>query len=221
MNVTPQVALVADDDEFFRIALGAILTKQFGFSRIVEAASLDAALDDLGSDAEIGVALLDLGMPGMQVAANLKAVRECFPRIRVAVVSASQQRSDILQALEAGVHGYLPKSLGVSGLTDALRTFLAGGIYVPPAIAVVPSRMSEVEQGRKVSDVGLDGTTVADLTARQRQVLSLVVQGKSNKEIARVLRLGEGTVKVHMAALFRSLGVHTRAAAAVAGARLL
>src|SRR5471030_572223 len=220
MKSRNRVALIADDDEFFLMALATILTGKLGFSEVVQTASLDEAIEKLSARADISLALFDLAMPGMESPANLRAVRECFAKLRVAVVSGSKSRRDILSALEAGVHGYVPKGLGVAELAHALQLIVDGVIYIPPSIAILSSAMDErpVANGRLAT---LPKSTLAVLTPRQRDVLALLVQGQSNKALARDLKLGEGTVKVHMAALFRSLGVNTRTAAAVAGGRLL
>jgi DNA-binding NarL/FixJ family response regulator len=111
-----RVCLIADDDEFFRMALRSILQAKLGFSQVIETASLDEAVECLSGSDRADLALFDLAMPGMASAASLRAVRECFPELKIAVVSASSRRSDILQALEAGVHGYVPKSLGANDL---------------------------------------------------------------------------------------------------------
>jgi DNA-binding NarL/FixJ family response regulator len=125
-----------------------------------------------------------------------------------------------LSALEAGVHGYVPKGLGAQELSAALKMILDGTIYVPPAVADRNAlSQSEAAPQRQPADVRKPVLEV--LTPRQRDVLELLVQGDSNKLIARKLGLGEGTVKIHLAALFRNLGVKNRAAAAVAGASLL
>lgn len=221
MIAEPRSALIADDDEFFRAALSAILAKQLGFAKVFEAASLDEALEQLGTRKGISAAFFDLSMPGVQSPANLKAVRECFPSTRTVVVSASRRRNDILAALEAGVHGYVPKSLGIKDLTAALRTILEGAIYVPPSLADLPSNPEEPTDPPGPGNSSANNMTANGLTPRQQDVLALLVQGKSNKEIARTLSLGEGTIKVHVAALFRNLGVHTRSGAAAAGVRLL
>ncbi len=217
------VAIVADDDEFFRIALAAILKNQLGFTEVVEAASLDEAIERLADRGDISLALFDLAMPGMESAASLGAVRDIHPALKVAVVSASARRSDILAALAAGIHGYVPKGLGATDLAVAIRAILNGSVYVPPSIAgrtpfspePDPLPIGEVRPEK------LPQRAIEFLTPRQREVLWLLVQGFSNKEIARKLRLGEGTVKIHMAALFRSLRVRNRQEAAAAGARLL
>jgi len=220
MTSRNHVALIADDDEFFRMALSTILTGKLGFSEVVQTASLDEAVEKLSARADISLALFDLAMPGMQSPANLRAVRDCFGKLRVAVVSSSKNRRDVLSALEAGVHGYVPKALGVTELAHALQLIVDGVIYVPPSIAILPSAADErpIAAGRLASR---PAPTLGALTPRQRNVLDLLVKGQSNKAIARELGLGEGTVKVHMAALFRSLSVGTRTAAAVAGGRLL
>ncbi|MBJ6123777.1 LuxR C-terminal-related transcriptional regulator [Microvirga splendida] len=199
------------------MALGAILTRRFGFSDVIEVGSLDEALERLSEETEISVALFDLSMPGLRSPTSLRAVRECFPQTQVAVVSGSSSRRDMLLALEAGVHGYMLKSLSISELTTALEAVFNGGIYVPPSLADFSSDLAE-----KMKDVAPSfeqGDMLGQLTPRQQDVLDLLVQGKTNKEIALALGLGEGTVKIHMAAIFRYFGVNNRAAAAVAGAR--
>ena len=186
----------------------------------MQAASLDEAVEKLSARSDISLALFDLAMPGMESPANLRAVRDCFETLRVAVVSSSKNRRDVLSALEAGVHGYVPKGLGVAELAQALQLIVDGVIYVPPSIANLPSAAQEQPAASREA-ASPPKSALAILTPRQRGVLALLVEGKSNKAIARDLELGEGTVKVHMAALFRSLGVRTRTAAAVAGGRLL
>jgi DNA-binding NarL/FixJ family response regulator len=220
MKSRKQVALIADDDEFFRMALTTILTSKLGFAEVVQAASLDEAVERLSARSDISLALFDLAMPGMASPANLRAVRECFETLRVAVVSSSKSRRDVLSALEAGVHGYVPKGLGIAELAHALQLIVDGVIYVPASIATLP--LAEKEQPALSGQASApQRSALTILTPRQRGVLALLVEGKSNKAIARDLDLGEGTVKVHVAALFRSLGVRTRTAAAVAGGRLL
>jgi DNA-binding NarL/FixJ family response regulator len=213
-----KVALIADDDEFFRMALRAILSKKLLFSEVIETSFLDEAVERISERDDISLALFDLAMPGMESAASLRAVREHFPDLRIAVVSGSQRRRDILLALEAGVHGFVPKGLGVAELPRALQLIVDGFVYVPPSIADLPASGEEATSA--------DSTTTqmpaADaLTPRQREVLKLLAEGKSNKEIARALNLGEGTVKIHMAALVRNLDVNSRSPEAVAAAKLL
>jgi DNA-binding NarL/FixJ family response regulator len=220
MPIESHVVLIADDDEFFRLALRSILLNSLGFAHVLETGSLDEALDRLGERSDISLALFDLAMPGMESAASLGAVRECFPQIRVAVVSGSRRRRDILLALEAGVHGYVHKGVGAPELARALGKIMEGEIYVPASLADLPAVTDEGPPVLMPMNGSRD-SRAASLTPRQREVLQLLVQGKSNKEIARFLNLGEGTVKIHLASLFRNLGVNNRSAAAVAGLHLL
>ena len=211
------VALVVDDDALFRMALGTILTSRLGCSKVIEAASFDEALEQLSEHADISVALFDLSMPGIRNPANLKVVRETFPSVRTAVVSASISHRDVLMSLEAGVHGYVPKSLNVIELTAALKTIFEGTVYVPAFLTEISASAAEPRFASDVAPV----LTLDALTPRQQDVLHLIVDSKSNKEMARILNLSEGTVKVHVSALFRNLGVNSRVRAAIAGARLL
>jgi DNA-binding NarL/FixJ family response regulator len=219
MEVPARVGLVADDDPYFRIAVGTILSQQFGFSELIEASSLDEALERLGESPSVCIALFDLSLPGLKAPSSLRAVRECSPDTRVAIISASDSRRDILLALEAGVHGYLPKSLSITDLAKALQIVLDGSIYVPPCLADISSPPPEDAKALVPPREMETAASGVPLTPRQQDVLDLLVQGKTNKEIASALGLGEGTVKIHMAAIFRYFGVNNRAAAAVAGAR--
>jgi DNA-binding NarL/FixJ family response regulator len=220
MSAPVRIGLVADDDAYFRVAISAILNRHFGFTDIIEASSFDEALACLGDNPGISTALFNLSAAGISVSTNLRAVRECFPKARVAVISGSSSRRDILLALEAGVHGYMPKSLSITELVAALRTVFDGGIYVPASLADIPPASSELIIEERAGTVPSEQPDAeSPLTPRQRDVLDLLIQGKTNKEIAIALGLGEGTVKIHMAAIFRYFGVNNRAAAAVAGAR--
>ncbi len=207
-----RIAVIADDHGMYRMGLAFTLKDRLGFDEVAEAGSLDEALEKLGETEGVALALFDLSMPGMQSAASLAAVRECYPELPIAVVSGSDNRNDVLDALAAGVNGLVPKRLVDEDLVAALRTIVAGAIFVPPTLATAGA----VRTAPAASEPALDR-----LTPRQRDVLGLLIEGRSNKEIARALDLGQGTVKIHLAALFRHLGVHNRAAAVAAAAPLL
>lgn len=214
-----KVAVVADDHEFVRDALAAMLARRFGFGLTLAAPSFDEALDLLVRTPGVSLALFDLQMPGMENAASIGAVRECFPATKVVIVSGSSRRQDVLEALDAGVHGYIPKELSAKQIGDALETVLNGGVYVP---ATLPDRdNAQAVPATPARPPRLTCEPLPRLTPRQRDVLELVVRGMTNKEIARALQLGEGTVKVHVAAILQCLGVPNRSAAAVLGLRLL
>lgn len=206
-----RIAVIADDHGMYRMGLAFTLKDRLGFDGVEEAASLDEALSRLGDTDDIALAIFDLSMPGMQSAASLAAVRECYPDLPIAVVSGSDSRTDVLAALAAGVNGFVPKGLRDDDLVAALKTILGGAIYVPATLA----------QSTAATEPATTGIDLARLTPRQREVLELLVEGRSNKEIARALDLGHGTVKIHLAAVFRHLGVSNRAAAAAIAAPLL
>ena len=213
-------ALIADDDEFFRIALKSILSDRCGFTKVIETSTFDAAIDLLNICDDVQLALFDLNMPGMDNWANLRSIRDFFPPVRVAVVSGSQDRRDILMALNIGLHGFVHKGLGVVELSRAIRSMLEGMVYVPSFLPDLPIAPGEQPPASKANPVR-PGMAAHLLTPRQREALELLIIGKTNKMIARDLLLSEGTVKFHLAAIFRVLGVSNRVEAATAGAALL
>lgn len=202
-------AVIADDDPFFRLALSSVLSDHLGIGRVHQVGSLDDALEILAERPTVGLALIDLAMPGMASPASLGAVRECHPDVTVAVISASIRREDVFQALRAGVHGFVPKGTSIEAVVKALRMVRDGFVFVPSFVTRIDDLHDHA--GREVRTVR---EPVGCLTPRQRQVLDLIAAGQSNKEIARSLSLGEGTVKIHVTALLRALGVPNRAAAA-------
>jgi DNA-binding NarL/FixJ family response regulator len=216
MEAMPQVkiALIADDDEFFRMAIRVILIEKLGFTEVIEAGSLDSAIESLSFRDDISLALFDLAMPGMKSAASLRAVRESFADLKIAVVSGSRRRDDVLLALTSGMNGYVPKSLGAACIRDALALVMDGLIYVPHLI-------TDLHEEDRCQAVDETQAIIENLTPRQKDVLGLLIEAKSNKEIARILDLSEGTIKVHLSALFRILGTNSRSAAAIIGAKAL
>lgn len=208
-----KVAVVADDHEIVREALGAILVRRFGFAEVRDAASMDEVLLRLDEAPQARLVLMDLDMPGVEVASSVATVRRAYPNVKLTVVSASQRRDDILTALAAGAHGYITKSLGVAAVGDALAGILNGEVYVPPSLAEPEKACNPVAAFAQAASAS------GQLTRRQSEILDLLVEGRSNKEIARQLSLGEGTVKTHVAAILQTLGVTSRAAAAAIGAR--
>ena len=216
MAKSTSIALIADTDVYFRMAIKALLMRELGFSDVIEVHSFDEAKEYLLGHAEVSVAILDLSTPAMKAAAGLRIVRACFPETKVVASSITDARCDILSTLESGAHGYLPKNSNIAELTAALRLILDGGIYVPPSLAEATSEVSESVIGSRELRALSDAVARSPLTPRQMDVLELLVLGKTNKEMALALKLGEGTVKIHLAAIFRHFGVTNRAAAAVA-----
>ena len=210
MDSKRSLALVADDHELFRAGMSALLKRDCGFTEVIEVGSFDEALQMLDQHADVSFASFDLVMPGMCDASSLRGVRDAYPQARIAVVSGSGGRDDIMLALQAGVHGYVPKTLGIAEITRAIRMILNGGIYVPSMLAELPSPACPAPL---VEPSPLMEAAVK-LTLRQQDVLRLIRGGNSNKEIGRKLHLTENTVKAHANGLYRALGVHNRYGAA-------
>jgi DNA-binding NarL/FixJ family response regulator len=206
--------LIADDHEIFRFGLAQLLRASMGVKNVIEADSFEEALRQL-DDPDLTLAIFDLGMPGITGPHDLLLVRRRRPEVRVVVLTASEARQDILSALEAGVHGFMIKSERTEVLIGRLRYVASGEIYVPPILA-------ETLAPADADPAGYDGEAGEfTLSDRQRDVLKGLVKGLSNKEIARELGLSEGTVKMHIAALFRALKATNRAHAAALGKHLL
>ncbi len=205
-------ALIADDHELFRSGLKQLLVDVLQAHEVREAETLDQALEMLTNEGAGDLILVDLRMPGMSGVEALSALRDGFPDAKVAVVSAWEDRGDILAALGAGVHGYIPKSLPSAEITAAIRSILDGRIFVPPSVGRRES--GRAEPPTPSASASANNVLGQDkLTSRQKEVLTELLKGQASKEIARTLDIAEGTVKIHLAAIYRALGVRTRAEA--------
>lgn len=209
--------LIADDHPLFRDAIRTVLEEIDGGLRVVEAGTCDEVLDAAQGDAGLDLVLLDLAMPGppgqgLEVIARLGTLT---PDLPVVVLSASEEPEDVQKALAYGAQGYIPKSMATEVLRSALQLVLAGGVYVPPALL-----RGQGKTAGEARTPGRDEVGPERFTPRQWEVLKLLRQGFSNKEIARALDLSPETVKVHLAAAYRELGVHNRTQAVMALQRL-
>ena len=201
---------------------------------MIETGSFDEAVDRLGSAGTVDIGLFDLNMVGMENWLDLSAIRGEFPEMCLVVVSASRRREDILRALEIGAHGFIHKGLGVFELSRAIDLVCDGQVYVPPFLpdnaALAPPAMLAPKQpcAKQIAQAGA-GDVASDCDAtqpvrtrasslkcspRQREIIELLIAGHSNKGMARALNLSEGTIKFHMSAVMRLLGVNSRVEAA-------
>ena len=205
--------LIADDHSLLRQGLRQLLADEDPEYELAEAEGFDVALDAL-AERTSDLLLIGLGIPGMAGAEGLRALREAFPATRIVAIADSDDRATILQCLGAGVHGYLLKVSPIEEIQNAIAISLAGGVYVVPSLA-------EVEHGVAPPVPDADAANVVPrFTARQIDVLRLLAQGRSTTEIARHLELRPGTVKIHLAAIFRTLNVRSRTEAVELAAKL-
>jgi DNA-binding NarL/FixJ family response regulator len=195
-------ALLADDHVIFRQGLRALFESIDSSAIFLEADSYTSALDVSKSCDDLTIIVVDLRMPGANGVEGLRSLRKRFPTVPIFVLSASEDADDVFQALQAGAAGYLAKSASAETLIEALRVVLVGGIYVPRSLVAV----------RDLASPGRSGAQDADgkLTPRQFEVLQLLAEGYSNKEIAARLGTSDGTVKAHVSAIMRQLGVRNR-----------
>lgn len=168
------------------------------------AAAADEALRLIEGDSDIDLILLDLMLPGTGGIGLLGALRKRYPAVPVLILSALEDPDTVRRALAQGAAGFVPKSSSTSDLLGAVRAVLAGGRYLPP------------QYDATATPAGRGGRGVQErfgLTAAQMRVLELLVEGKTNREIAEVIGVTEGTVKIHVSAIFKALNVSNRSQA--------
>jgi DNA-binding NarL/FixJ family response regulator len=178
---------------------------------MLEAGDLGEALTLAAQHPDADLMLLDLNMPGMNGAAGIRRVAENHPQLPVIVLSASETRESVREVIAAGALGFIPKSSSSAVMQLAIRLVLSGGVYLPAQLLMTEAPSTSDRAGHDEP---------VKLTGRQSDVLRLLAAGMSNKQICRELDLGESTVKVHIAAIFRALDVGNRTEAANAARRL-
>jgi DNA-binding NarL/FixJ family response regulator len=209
--------LVVDDHVLIREALRGVLKELKADTIVLEAADSRQAMQLVAEQADIGLILLDLSLPDRDGFSVLSELRERRPAISVVVLSARQDRDSVVKALDLGALGFIPKSGQREVMLSALQLVFAGGIYIPPEIlAREDPSLPKPKLTRVAADMAPVTPTDVGLTGRQLDVLALMMQGKSNKAICRVLDLAEPTVKNHVTAILKSLRVTNRTEAVIA-----
>lgn len=200
--------LIVEDHALVREAMAQALVRLGEAVCCIEAASADEALARLQQDGDLDLAIIDLMLPEMNGFSLLAILAKRFPDMPAIVVSAMDDEASVHRAIKAGASGFVSKSSSSEVLLQTVRSVLEGGMpMVPPTRPAAPAHAP--------AQVAADFV----LTAAQGRVLELLASGRTNREIADLLGLSEGTVKVHMTAIFRALGVANRAQALVALAR--
>lgn len=193
--------VLADDHPLFRDALRAAVSRvcqEFLIEEVDSLAKVRAALTKFD---DVELVLLDLKLPDNEGIVGLVALRAEFPQVAVVVVSASEDIVTISNVVAAGAQGFIPKSASLSGISEGLQAVLDGDLWIPKsAVLVAPSR---------------DVTALASLSPAQARILPYLRNGLLNKQIAFQLGVTEATVKAHMTAAFRKLGVFNRTQALI------
>lgn len=200
--------LIADDHPLFRSALQQALTLGLGPTNVhlVEAASIAELESRVNEGVDWDLILLDLNMPGAYGFSGLVLLRGQYPHMPVVMISAQEDPAVIARAREFGASGFIPKSSPLPLIQEAVRTVLDGDLWWPTQIL----ENTKLTEEAKAATAGL-----ASLTPQQFRVLTMVCDGLLNKQIAYELHVSEATIKAHVTAIFRKLGVRTRTQAAL------
>ena len=203
----PPRVLIADDHPLYCDALRAVVPQACPGAEIDEAASQEEVLAAVAGKPSFDLVLLDLNLPGAAGLSCLHALRKAVPTTPIVVISAVGDPKVMQDAIMSGASAFIPKSAPSQVLINALKVILAGGTYRPTGVVAALRNA--------------DSAAHAELTLRQRRVLELLSTGPSNKGIARELDISEITVKAHVSAIFRKLGVTNRMQAGLEARRLL
>jgi len=202
--------LLVDDHTLFREALLHVLNQLDVQIIVLEAANTDEAAKLIFHTRSLDLILLDIDLPGVDGLTALPDLRELAPTVPIVVLSGSETSEHVKRALKNGAVGYIPKSCSSHEMLSALRVILLGDIYIPPKLL---GKLETTEN----PDIRL---AQSSLTARQITVLELMHKGLPNKSIAKALHVAEGTVKLHVAAILRTLNVNNRTQAVTEALRV-
>ncbi|MCM2971869.1 MULTISPECIES: response regulator [Larsenimonas] len=207
-----QKFIVADDHPLFRAALTQALRQVASQVDIVEADTMEATVDAVTRHPDVDLILLDLHMPGAHGFSGLIQLRGQMPDIPVAVVSGSEEVSVVRRSIDYGASGFIPKSASLDVIAGAISEIIDGEIWLPPEMAAALGESNEEET--KFAEA------IASLTPQQFRVLNMLTEGMLNKQIAYDLNVSEATIKAHVTAILRKLGVHSRTQAVIAAQKL-
>lgn len=200
--------LLVDDHALFRDGMRYVLQQLPEEVEILEAGNFPDGLKLATQHPELDLALLDLNMPGSEGPVSIRFFHQRYPHIPVVVVSGEEGRGFMEKVMNYGAMGFVCKSSNAAVMLSALNLVLSGGVYIPPQLlrqyGEIVSKEPDVADRRSLN------TNEYGLTQRQMQVLTHLAAGLSNKEIAEAIHLAEGTVKIHVAAVYQTLRVGNR-----------
>jgi DNA-binding NarL/FixJ family response regulator len=203
--------LIADDHPLFRGALREAVAGMVERADIVEAGTFEEMSRLLDESDEVDLILLDLAMPGVRGFSGLMFLRAQHPSVPVLVVSANDDPSVIRRCMDFGASGFMPKTLGIDEMRQAIKKVLGGGVWTPPDV--------DLTGGADAESAALMAR-LASLTPQQVRVLMMLSEGMLNKQIAYELSVSEATVKAHVSAILQKLGVDSRTQAVIAAAKI-
>lgn len=200
--------LIADDHPLFREAITNVIESEFPGCEVLETDCLEGAMEITAVNDSLDIILLDLDMPGMNGLNGLISLRNASPTIPVVIVSAEKNKQVVLQAITYGAVGFIAKSSPREQMGAALKTILDGNVYLPSDIIRMDTRSSTQSDSGNMKSISPE--LLSSLTRRQLLVLERMSKGESNKQIAYNLNIAETTVKTHVSAILRKLGVYNR-----------
>jgi DNA-binding NarL/FixJ family response regulator len=203
--------IIADDHPLFRGALRRAIEGLLPNATVLEAKGVDELSETLAARRGTDLVLLDLMMPGVQGFSGLIYLRAQQPDVPVVIVSATEDPVVIRRAIEFGASGFIPKSLDIDGIGNAIRLVLAGEVWVPPDVDL------DQTEDKEIADLV---RRLARLTPQQMRVLMMLSEGLLNKQIAYALSVSEATVKAHVSAILQKLGVDSRTQAVIAASKI-
>jgi len=202
--------LIADDHPLYRDALELVVNDVYPTATIVSCASQAEVLDVVRNDDSFDLILLDLKLPDATGFTCLTLIRNRTSVTPIVIVSGVEDPRTMREAIEYGATGYLPKSSTRTTMRNALQLVMSGGVFMPASAVSSSWLRCSAPRQTKSSD-----SEHSSLTERQQTVLELMAEGKSNKAIANELSITEITVKAHVSAILRKLGVSNRVQAAM------
>lgn len=209
--------LIVDDHALITGALSLMLEDRDPEAEVHTAATAREALDLVNREGDADLLILDLSMPDVTGTELMEEIVRMQPMLKILVVSGLADQKSIMRVLQLGAAGFVPKSLDTEMLGNAIDFVLKGGVFIPSKLLTESQRVGFFT--RTAAHLKSSAEEPVHLTERQKDVLALLAQGAPIKRICRELDLSEGTVKTHVAAIYRAFGASNRTEALLAARR--
>jgi two-component system, NarL family, response regulator len=205
--------LLIEDDELFRLGLSTRLVREPDFKIAAEAEDGETAIEIVKTDLSIDIAILDIGLPGIDGLETCHQMRLQRPNLRILVLTSNYQPQSIEELITANVNGYCLKGLASDSIVLAIRSIVAGASWWDDTAS--NEIFSAFREPNKLLPPAIETGSTAILTKREQEILALISMGKSNQEIANTLYIAAGTVRVHVHTILSKLSVRDRTQAAI------